>query len=430
MRSVTYRTEDLQRARLTLGFVGENKHTRFIFDCKRDFEDYPSAAPAMTVQPPDGEAYPAVITRDGDLVYWDVKDSDLIHEGDGELQLSFVEGEIVKKTYIPRTTILRSIIPTGEVPDPLDDFLTEASAALTAIPQAIIDALTEAQESGAFDGVGIQRVEKTGTSGLVDTYTITYTDGTTTTFTVTNGAKGDPGDDGISPSASVSKSGKVTTITVTDRNGTTTAQVLDGEDGTGGDIIDDTAGAGDTDKTFSADKLTSDKQALLNEINDKYEKPSTGIPKTDLASGVQNSLDAADSAYQKPQTGIPASDLASGVIPSVPVQDVQVNGTSVLSNGVANITIDPVETVSGTTPTIIGEAGKRYICGEVATLSITPPASGDMEVIFTSGSTPTVLTVPNTVKFPDWFDATSLEANRTYDMIITHGVYGVVTSWA
>ena len=45
-------------------------------------------------------------------------------------------------------------------------------------------------------GVGIQKIEKTGTAGLVDTYTITYTNGTTTTYTVTNGAKGDKGDKG------------------------------------------------------------------------------------------------------------------------------------------------------------------------------------------------------------------------------------------
>lgn len=40
-------------------------------------------------------------------------------------------------------------------------------------------------------GNGIVSIAKTGTSGLVDTYTITFTDGTTTTFTVTNGADGD-----------------------------------------------------------------------------------------------------------------------------------------------------------------------------------------------------------------------------------------------
>lgn len=39
-------------------------------------------------------------------------------------------------------------------------------------------------------GNGIASITKTGTSGLVDTYTITYTNGNTTTFTVTNGKDG------------------------------------------------------------------------------------------------------------------------------------------------------------------------------------------------------------------------------------------------
>ena len=50
-------------------------------------------------------------------------------------------------------------------------------------------------ENGA-DGRGIVAVEKTGTSGKVDTYTITYTDETTSTFTVTNGTNGTNGQDG------------------------------------------------------------------------------------------------------------------------------------------------------------------------------------------------------------------------------------------
>lgn len=45
--------------------------------------------------------------------------------------------------------------------------------------------------------------------------------------------------------------------------------------------------------------------------------------------------DSLDAKYTKPSTGIPASDLAAGVIPSVPVQDVTVGGTSVVSNGTA-----------------------------------------------------------------------------------------------
>lgn len=43
------------------------------------------------------------------------------------------------------------------------------------------------------DGVGISKIEKTGTSGNVDTYTISLTNGTTYNFTVTNGVDGKDG---------------------------------------------------------------------------------------------------------------------------------------------------------------------------------------------------------------------------------------------
>lgn len=47
------------------------------------------------------------------------------------------------------------------------------------------------------DGVSIQNIEKTSTSGSVDTYTITYSDGSTSTFKVTNGVDGNQGIQGI-----------------------------------------------------------------------------------------------------------------------------------------------------------------------------------------------------------------------------------------
>jgi hypothetical protein len=40
-------------------------------------------------------------------------------------------------------------------------------------------------------GNGITSIVKTSTAGLIDTYTITFTDGTTTTFDVTNGKDGE-----------------------------------------------------------------------------------------------------------------------------------------------------------------------------------------------------------------------------------------------
>ena len=80
-------------------------------------------------------------------------------------------------------------------------------------------------------GNGISSITKTATAGLVDTYTIGYTDGNSTTYDVTNGADGQDGADGFSPSASVSKAGSVATITITDKDGTTTADIYDGSGG-------------------------------------------------------------------------------------------------------------------------------------------------------------------------------------------------------
>jgi len=115
--------------------------------------------------------------------------------------------------------------------------------------------------------------------------------------------RGKDGEKGYSPTATVTKSGKTATITITDENGTTTAVVNDGQDGytpvkgvdyfdgAKGDpgkdgedyvlteqdkaeiaqmTIDDTAAAGTTDKTWSADKIAAEIAAgtgVLVELN-------------------------------------------------------------------------------------------------------------------------------------------------------------------
>lgn len=47
------------------------------------------------------------------------------------------------------------------------------------------------------DGVSVKSITKTSSEGNVDTYTITYSDGSTSTFSVTNGLDGAPGIEGI-----------------------------------------------------------------------------------------------------------------------------------------------------------------------------------------------------------------------------------------
>ena len=112
------------------------------------------------------------------------------------------------------------------------------------------------------------------------------------------------------------------------------------------------------------------------------------------------------------------------------VSDIQINGQSIVgADGVVNFA--PVE-VSGTTPAITAQAGSCYICGECATLNITMPESGCIDVVFISGTTPTVLTITppagQTVLWTGGFDPTSLDANTTYELNIYNNL-GVASTW-
>lgn len=127
------------------------------------------------------------------------------------------------------------------------DSIVVGSATLDA---SIFFAMRGAKGDKGDDGNGIANIAKTSTSGLVDTYTITYTDGSTSTFDVTNGKDGAQGAQGVGVRSIVqtstsTESGGINVITciLTDgttstfevRNGARGAQGVQGEKGEKGD---------------------------------------------------------------------------------------------------------------------------------------------------------------------------------------------------
>ena len=136
MKTKSYRLEDLKTVKICIGYVGENKRTQVRIDCTSAFEEYPGATPALSVRPPRGGIYPAVIEQDGNIVVWTVTNSDLLFKGDGEIQLSFILGDVVKKTEVGRFEVHRSIITTANVPDPVAEWLVRATAAAAAAEAA------------------------------------------------------------------------------------------------------------------------------------------------------------------------------------------------------------------------------------------------------------------------------------------------------
>ena len=222
MNRIQLGLEEISTKLLPIGFEGEQNHTQIVFYATTLIGKYPNAVATMTIKAPTGEMYPGVITQDSNIITWDISAANCAADGEGQYQLTFTDGDEIIKTYIGQYRVLSSLIGSGDPPSPIEDWLTEANAALAAL---------EAWE------------------------------------------------------------------------------------------------------------------------------------------------------------------------------DVE---------------------VSGATPSITGEENKRYVCGTVTSISITPPETGMIDVVFVSGSTAATLTATG-VTFPEWFDGT-LEANTRYEINILDG-FGVITAW-
>ena len=95
-----------------------------------------------------------------------------------------------------------------------------------------VDTGVSAKGQNGADGRSILSIEKTETNGLIDTYTITYSDNTTSSFIVVNGQDGPqgiqgiPGENGVTPTISINEegywviNGEVTTFKAVGKDGT------------------------------------------------------------------------------------------------------------------------------------------------------------------------------------------------------------------
>lgn len=167
-----------------------------------------------------------------------------------------------------------------------------------------------------------------------------------------------------------------------------------------------------------------------------YQKPSTGIPASDLASGViptvptalsQLSQDSshrvvtdtekstwnAKGTYSKPSGGIPKTDLTSAVQTSLGKADTALQPTPLVDNtssSTATATLDP-----GKVYRYIRSAGLTSL-----SISLANPSDNTKEneyvIEFISGSTPTSVTLPTGFKWVNG-EAPTIEANKHYRLV-------------
>ena len=272
MRSVSYRLADLIKARIPLGFVGENEHTVVQFDAKQAFDQYPTATPSLTVKNPSGEKYPAVVVRDGDMVIWTISDSDLIVPGHGEFQLQFKEGDTVMRSYVGETRIERSIMPTGDVPTPVQNWIDQATDVLEEVEEAIPAGGTTGQVLAKASDADrdLEWVDQTGggggTSNYNDLSNKPQIGGVTLSGNKTLHDLGAAAEEDIPVVHNVPAGGSANQVLAKNSGTDYDLKWVNQSGGGGGAEIDDTAGEGDTDVVWSADKTWTETEALKEAI--------------------------------------------------------------------------------------------------------------------------------------------------------------------
>lgn len=132
------------------------------------------------------------IGANGNWWVWDTTDGQYVDTGvDASITLSIADVTMLEPTATPYVT------NTGTNTDPIFHLFIPRGKGIQSISKTstavLTDTYTITYSDGAtttftvVNGRGINTISKTSTSGLVDTYTIAYNDNTTSTFTVTNG---------------------------------------------------------------------------------------------------------------------------------------------------------------------------------------------------------------------------------------------------
>ena len=298
--------------------------------------------------------------------------------------------------------------------------------ALTQIWAAIDELKAGGGGTPGKDGVGIDRIEKTSTQGLVDTYTIYLTDESTYTFTVTNGAKGEKGDKGdtgeTGPQGPAGETGPQGPVGPAGKDG---SQGPKGDTGATPNIQIGTVQTLEPGQDATANMSGTPENPLLNLGIPKGEKgdPGEGSDAEPYELPIMSSTQlGGGKAVKKTDEDVPvAVDPSTGQL-FVPTYPENTGGSS----------LAPRQEMQNTDTEVTLEPNKLYIFPEMASLTVTLGAPSDTNVaneyhfFFTSGATATTLTLNDVLS-----DTYSIEANMKYEVSILEGIAyikGVSTS--
>ena len=185
-------TRKLDKRRIIIGYTSENKIESIKFEIPDKYNNYNKKACFRTYE----KEFSLLIGEDNILTLT----SNITKLGQVDMAIEFFADDMVARTSVLRL-IFRDTVTGGDVlpSNPKVIILNELIQQVnnldvdlegTNLTITKKDGTKKSVDIKGEKGVGIDKIEKTSTDGLVDTYTIKYTDNSTDEFSVKNGKDG------------------------------------------------------------------------------------------------------------------------------------------------------------------------------------------------------------------------------------------------
>lgn len=236
-----------------IGRVGENASRQIVFDCSEVLTEFPGASILCVLRRSKDEMpYTADVTMSGTNATLTLTDTDLAVAGYLNIELRAIKNGVVYKSSVFTGTVALSLYGDADKPgEVVRDVLDRVDAALNAA-EATKNQL-ELALGDVTTAVGSANTAANNAQTVADTVQTKLDNGD---FVGATGPAGSTGSDGVSPTVAVSKTGKVATVTITDKDGEHTFTVNDGADGSGsGDMMKATYDSNGNGIVDNAEKL-------------------------------------------------------------------------------------------------------------------------------------------------------------------------------
>ena len=236
-----------------IGRVGENASRQIVFDCSEVLTEFSGASILCVLRRSKDEMpYTADVTMSGTNATLTLTDTDLAVAGYLNIELRAIKNGVVYKSSVFTGTVALSLYGDADKPgEVVRDVLDRVDAALNAA-EATKNQL-ELALGDVTTAVGSANTAANNAQTVADTVQAKLDNGD---FVGATGPAGSTGADGVSPTVAVSKTGKVATVTITDKDGEHTFTVNDGADGSGsGDMMKATYDSNGNGIVDNAEKL-------------------------------------------------------------------------------------------------------------------------------------------------------------------------------